>query len=74
MYNFENMYACTDVVVWTSIWYRDDNRLVEFLTISILLTPLQLILVLQHLISPSLIVVNTLVSRYDKSFVAQILL
>ena len=40
----------------------------KFLTIHMLLTPLQLVLVLLYLISPSLTVVNTLVSRHDKSF------
>ena len=46
-------------------WSRDDNRLVEILTIHMLLTPLQLVLVLQYLISQSVTVVNTLVSRHD---------
>ena len=50
-------------------WSRDDNRLVEFLTIHMLLTPLRLVLVLQYLFSPYFTVVNTLVSRHDKSFV-----
>ena len=47
--------------------------LVEFLTILKLLTPLRLVLVLQYLISPSVRVVNTLVSRHDKSFVVHLL-
>ena len=47
--------------------------LVEFLTILMLLTPLRLVLVLQYLISPSFRVVNTLVSRHDKSFVVHLL-
>ena len=38
-----------------------------------LLTPLQLVLVLFYLISPSFTVVNTLVSRHDKSFVVHLL-
>ena len=50
-----------------------DNRLVEFLTIHMLLTPLRLVLVLLYLISPSFAVVNTLVSRHDKSFVVHLL-
>ena len=55
-----------------SSWSRDDNRLVEFLTIHMLLTPLRLALVLLYLISPSFTVVNTLVSRHDKSFVVRL--
>ena len=50
-----------------------DNRFVEFLTIHMLLTPLQLVLVLLYLISPSFTVVNTLVTRHDKSFVVRLL-
>ena len=52
---------------------RDDNRLVEFLTIHMLLTPLRLVLVLQYLISPSFTVVNTLVSKHDKPFVVDLM-
>ena len=66
-------YVWTDVAVQTSSWSRDDNRLVEFLTIHMLLTPMLLVLVLQDLISPSFKVVNTLVSRHDKSFVVHLL-
>ena len=73
--------TCTKLKVMSELMllYRhpvgpfDDNRLVEFLTIHMLLTPLQLVLVLQYLISPSLTVVNTLVSRHDKSFVVHLL-
>ena len=45
----------------------------EFLTIHKLLTLLRLVLVLQYLISPSFTMVNTLVSRHDKSFVVHLL-
>ena len=38
-----------------------------------LLTLLRLVLVLLYLISPSFTVVNTLVSRHDKSFVVHLL-
>ena len=61
------------LAVQTSSWFRDYNRLVEFLTIHMLLTQLRLVLVLQYLISPSFKVVNTLVSRHDKSFVVHLL-
>ena len=67
MYKVEKSYLWTDVAVRASTWSRDHNRLVEFLTIHMLLTPLRLVLVLQYLISLSLMVVNTLVSRHDKS-------
>ena len=69
MYKVEKSYVRTDVAVKTSSWSRNGNRLVEFLTIQMLLTPLRLALVLQYLITPSSTVVNTLVSRHDKSFV-----
>ena len=45
----------------------------SFLTIHMLLTPLRLVLVLQYLINPSLMMVNTLVSRHDKSFTVHLL-
>ena len=61
------------VVVLTSSWSRDDNRLEEFLTIHMMFTPLRLVLFSQYLISPSIIVVNTLASRRDKSFVVHLL-
>ena len=66
-------FVWTNVAVRTSNWSGDDNRLGEFLTIHMLLTPLQLVLVLQYLISPSSMVVDTLVSRHDKSFVVHLL-
>ena len=50
-----------------------DNGLDECLTIHMLLTPLPLVLVSQYLISLSLMMVNTLVSRHDKSFVVHLL-
>ena len=73
VYKVEKSYVWTDVAVRTSRWSRDDNRLVEFLTIHMLLTPLRLVLVLLYLISPSFTVVNTLVSRHDKPFVVHLL-
>ena len=56
-----------------SSWSKDDNRLMEFLTIHMLLTPLMLVLVLLYQIIPPFTVVNTLVSRHDKSFVVHLL-
>ena len=38
VYEVEKSYVWTDVSVWTSIWSKDDNRLVKFLTIDMLLT------------------------------------
>ena len=73
VYKVEKSYVRTDVAVQTSSWSRDDNRLVEFLTIHMLLIPLWLVLVLLYLISPSCTVFNTLVSRHDKSFVVHLL-
>ena len=73
VYKVENSYVWTDVAVRTCSSSRDDNRLMELLTIHKLLIPLQLVLVLQYLISQSLIVVNTLVSWLDKSFVVHLL-
>ena len=73
VYKVEKPSVCTVVAVRTSSWSRDDNRLVEFLTIHMLLTPLRLVLVLQYLISSSFMLVNTLVSRHDKLFVVYLL-
>ena len=44
-----------------------------FLTVHMLLTPLRMVLVLLYPISQSFTVVNTLVSRHDKSFVVHLL-
>ena len=63
VYKVEKSYVWTDVAVRTSSWFRDDNRLVEFLTVHMLLTPLRLVLTM----------VNPLASRHDKSFVVHIL-
>ena len=45
VYKVEKSYVLTDIVVQTSSWSRDENRLVEFLTIYMLLTSLGLIFV-----------------------------
>ena len=44
-----------------SSWSSDDNKLVEFFRIHMLLTPLRLVLVLQYLTSPSFMVLRSLV-------------
>ena len=49
----------TDVAVQRSSWSSDDNKLVEFFRNHMLLTPLQLILVLQYLINPSFMVLSS---------------
>ena len=63
----------TDVAVWTSSWLSDDNKLVEFFRIHMLLTPLWLVLVLQYLTNPSFTVLSTLVRRHDRPFVIHLL-
>ena len=62
-----------DVAVGTSSWSSDDNKLVEFFRIHMLLTPLRLVLVLQYLTNPSFMVLSTLVRRHDRSFVVHLL-
>ena len=62
----------TDVAVCTSSWSSDDNKLVEFFRIHMLLTPLWLVLVLQYLTNRSFMVLSTLVRRHDRSFVVQV--
>ena len=62
----------TDVAVRTSSWSSDDNKLVEFFRIHMLLTPLQLVLVLQYLTNPSFMVLSILVRRHERSFVVQV--
>ena len=59
MQSVEKSNVWTDVVVRTSSWSSDDNKLVEFFRIHILLTPLQLALVLQYLTNPSFMVLST---------------
>ena len=44
------------------------NLLSEFFRIHMLLTPLQLVLVLQYLTNPTFMVLKTLVRRHDRSF------
>ena len=53
----------TGVAVRKSSWSSDGNKVVEFFRILMLLTPLQLVLVLQYLTNPSFMV------RSDRSFV-----
>ena len=55
----------TDVAVRTSSWSSDDNKLVEFFRIHMLLTPLWPVLVLQYLTNPSFMVLSTLVRRHE---------
>ena len=45
----------------------------EFFRIHMLLTPLQLVLVLQYLTNPSFTVLSSLVRRHDRSFVVHLL-
>ena len=63
----------TDVAERTSRWLSDDNELVEFFGIQMLLTPLRLGLVLQYLTNKSFIVLSSLLSRHDRSFVVYLL-
>ena len=63
----------TDVAVRTSSWSSDDNKLVEFFRIYMLLTPLRLVLVLQYPTNRSFVVLSTLVRRHDRSFVVLLL-
>ena len=50
----------TDVAVRTSSWSSDNNKLVEFFEIYMLLPALQLVLVLQYLTNPSFMVLSSL--------------
>ena len=59
----------TDVAVWTSSWSSDDNKLVEFFRIHMLLTPLRLVLVMQYFTNPFFMVLSSLVKMHDRSFV-----
>ena len=54
-------------------WSNDDNKFVEFFKIHMLSTPLRLVLVLQYLTNPSFMVLSSLVSRQDRSFIVQLL-
>ena len=61
----------TDVAVWKSSWSSDDNKLIEFFRIHMLLTPLRVVLVLQYLTNPLFMVImvlSSLLRRYDRSF------
>ena len=68
-----SMHVWTDVAVRTSSWSSDDNKLVEFFRIHMLLAPLRLVSVLQYLTNPSFMVLRTLVRRHDRSFVVHLL-
>ena len=63
----------TDVAVRTSSWSNDNKKLVEFFRIHMLLTPLQLVIVLQYLTNLSFMVLSVLVRRCDRSFVTHLL-
>ena len=62
-----------DITVQTSNWSSDDNRHVEFFSTYMLSTPLQLVLVAEYLISPSLMVDSNFVRRRGKSLVVHLL-
>ena len=63
VYNIEKSYVPTDVAVLTSNWSSDD----------MLLTPLQLVLVAQYFISPSLMVDSKFVRRHDNYLVVHLM-
>ena len=69
----ENSNVWTDVALWTSSWSSDDNKLVEFFRIHMLLIPLRLVFMLQYLANPSFMVLSSLVRRHDRSFVIHLL-
>ena len=62
-----------DVTVRRSSWSGDDNKLVEFFRIHMLLTPLRMVLVLQYLTNPSFTVLSSLVRRHGRSFVVHLM-
>ena len=61
------------VAVQASSWLSNDNKLVEFFRILILLKSLRLVLVFQYLTNPSFMVLSNLVRRHDSSFVIHLL-
>ena len=63
VYSVEKAYVSTDVAVRTSNWSRDDSRHVEFFSIQVLFTPLQIVLVAKYFISPFLMVENTVTCK-----------
>ena len=65
--SFEKSDVWTDVAAWTSSWSYDDNKLVEFFRIYMLLTPLWLVLVLQYLTNSSFIVLSSLVRIHGRA-------
>ena len=62
--------SCTDQ---TGSWSSDDNKLVEFFKIHMLLIPFRLVLVLQYLTNLSFMILSSLVRRHDRSFVVHLL-
>ena len=63
----------TNVPVRTSSWSSDDNKLVEFFRIHVLLTPLQLVLGLRYLANPPFTVLSSSVRKHDRSLVSHFL-
>ena len=61
------------MAVQTFSWSSDDNRLVEFYRIHMLVTPLRLSRVLLYLTNPSSMVLSSLVRRHGRSFVVHLL-
>ena len=47
-------------------WLNDDNKLVGFIRIHMLLTSSRLVVVLQHFTNPSFMVLSSLVKRQDR--------
>ena len=58
-----NRSCVIEVYVPTSGRSSDDNKLVEFFRVHLLLTPLRLVLVLQYLTNPSFMVLSSLNSK-----------
>ena len=73
VYNAEKSYVCTDVAVQISNWSSDDNKHVEFSSVHMSFTPLWLVLVVQYLISQSLMMDSNFARRHDKSLVVHLL-
>ena len=73
VYSVEKSNVWTDVAVRTSSWSSDENKLVEFFRIHMLLTPLRLVLVFQYLTNRSFMALSSLVRRHDRSFVVHLL-
>ena len=61
------------IAIQTSSWSNDDNKLVEFFRIHMLLIPLRLVLVLQYLTNSSFVASSSLVKRHNRPFVLHLL-